>query len=136
VGEDERRKSRRPRSEPGKTRSYEIERTASDWGGASAERAQTLVLLCCLLRTSYRREVYTTAAAGLADWSEFDAEAERLSTEVSGISREDLTMVIEGSTFEISKTEHRRLHKKASDFARWGRRGGDAPPSPRASSPR
>jgi hypothetical protein len=66
----------------------------------------------------------------------FDAEAERLSIEVSGISREDLTMVIEGSAFEISKTEHRRLHKKVSDFARWGRRGGDAPPSPGASSPR
>ena len=66
----------------------------------------------------------------------FDAEAERLSIEVRGISREDLTMLIEGSTFEISTTEHRRSHKKASDFARWGRRGGDAPPSPRASSPR
>jgi hypothetical protein len=78
---------------------------------------------------------FDAAAAGLADWSEFDAEAARLSIEVRGRAREDLTMLIEGSTFEISTTEHRRLHKKASDFARWGRRGGDAPPSPRASSP-
>ena len=80
--------------------------------------------------------LFDAAAGGLADWSEFDAEAERLSIEVRGISREDLTMLIEGSTFEIPTTEHRRLHKEASDFARWGRRGGDAPPSPRASSPR
>jgi hypothetical protein len=65
------------------------------------------------------------AAAGMAGWSEFETEAERLSIKVRGISREDLTILIEGST-----TEHRRLHKKASDFARWGRRGGDAPPSP------
>ena len=79
---------------------------------------------------------FDAAAAGLADWSEVDAEAERLSIEVRGRAREDLTMLIEGSAFEISTTEHRRLHKKASDFARWGRRGGDAPPSPRASSPR
>jgi len=79
---------------------------------------------------------FDAAAAGLADWSEVDAEAERLSIEVRGRAREDLSMLIEGSTFEISTTEHRWLHKKASDFARWGRRGGDAPPSPRASSPR
>ena len=76
-------------------------------------------------------ELIDAATEGLADWSEFDGEAERLSIEVRGISREDLTILIEGST-----TEHRRLHKKASDFARWGRRGGDAPPSPGASSPR
>jgi hypothetical protein len=48
--------------------------------------------------------LFDAAAAGLADWSEFDAEAERLSIEVRGISREDLTMLIEGSTFEISTT--------------------------------
>ena len=81
-------------------------------------------------------ELIDATAEGLADWSEFDGEAERLSIEVRGRAREDLSMLIEGSTFEISTTEHRRLHKKASDFARWGRRGGGAPPSPRASSPR
>ena len=75
--------------------------------------------------------LFDAAAAGLADWSAFEAEAERLSIKVRGISREDLTILIGGST-----AEHRRLHKKASDFARWGRRGGDGPPSPRASSPR
>jgi hypothetical protein len=38
------------------------------------------------------------AAGGFADCSEFDAEAERLSIEVRGLSREDLAALIEGST--------------------------------------
>jgi hypothetical protein len=68
--------------------------------------------------------LFDTAAGGLADWSEFDAEAERLSIEVRGLSREDLRALIEGSTREIPTAEHRRLHQEASDFVRWGRRGG------------
>ena len=81
--------------------------------------------------------LFDAAAAGsLADGSEFDTEAERWGIEVRGLSRQGLTALIEGSTREILTTEHRSLHKKASDFARWGRRGGDAPPSPGASSPR
>jgi len=59
---------------------------------------------------------FDAAATGLADWSEFDAEAERLSIEVRGLSREDLTALITGSTLEIPTTEHRRLHQEASDF--------------------
>jgi hypothetical protein len=68
--------------------------------------------------------LFDAAAGGPAEWSEFDAEAERLSIEVRGLSREDLRALIEGSTLEIPTTEHRRLHQEASDFARWGRRGG------------
>src|SRR5215203_7034983 len=64
------------------------------------------------------------AAGGFADWSESDAEAERLSIEVCGLSREELRMLIESSTLEIPTTEHRRLHQEASDFVWWGRRGG------------
>jgi hypothetical protein len=64
------------------------------------------------------------AAAGVVDRSEFDAEAERLSIEVRGLSREELTTLIKSSTFEIPTTQHRRLHQEASDFVRWGRRGG------------
>jgi hypothetical protein len=64
------------------------------------------------------------AAGGLVYWSEFDTEAERLSIEVRGLSHEDLRVLIAGSTREISTTEHRRLHQEASDFVRWGRRGG------------
>ena len=72
----------------------------------------------CLLRR------IDAAATGIAEWSEFDAEAERLSVEVRGLSREELRMLIEGSTLEIATTEHRTLHREASDFVRWGRRGG------------
>jgi hypothetical protein len=68
--------------------------------------------------------LFEAAATGLADWSEFDAEAERWGIEVRGLSREDLSALIESSTREIPTTEHRRLHQEASDFVRWGRRGG------------
>jgi hypothetical protein len=33
-------------------------------------------------------------------------------------------VLIESSTRVIPTTEHRRLHQDASDFVRWGRRGG------------
>ena len=57
----------------------------------------------------------------------FDAEAaQRLSIEVRGLSREDLSALIAGSTRDIPTTEHRRLLQEASDFVRWGRRGGVA----------
>jgi len=58
----------------------------------------------CLLR------LFDAAAGGLADWSEFDAEAEqRWGIEVRGFSREELRAMIESSTREIPTTEHRRL---------------------------
>ena len=72
----------------------------------------------CLLR------LFDAAGGGLADWSEFDAEAQRWGIEVRGLSRVDLRALIESSTFELPTTEHRRLHQEASDFVRWGRRGG------------
>jgi hypothetical protein len=72
----------------------------------------------CLLRH------FDAAARGLADWSEFDAEAERWGIEVRGLSRKDLRALIEGSTLEIPTTEHRTLHQEASGFVLWGRRGG------------
>src|SRR5688572_33441758 len=68
--------------------------------------------------------LFDAAATGLANWSEFDAEAARLSIEVRGLSREDLFALIAVSTHEIPTTEHRRLHQEASDFLWWGRRGG------------
>jgi hypothetical protein len=72
----------------------------------------------CLLR------LFDAAATGLTDRSEFDAEAERWGVEARGLSHEDLAVRIESSTREIPTTEHRRLHQEASDFVRWGRRGG------------
>lgn len=74
--------------------------------------------------------LFDAAATGLADWSEFDEEAERWGVEVRGLSREDLAALIEGSTHDIPIAEHRRLLQEASDFVRWGRRGGIAPRSP------
>ena len=68
-------------------------------------------------------ELFDAASGSLADCSEFDAEADRLSIEVRGLSREDVSRLIESSTLEIPTTEHRRLHQEASDFVRWGRRG-------------
>ena len=44
--------------------------------------------------------LFDAMAEGLCAWSEYDAEAARLSIEDRGLSREDLTMVIEGSTFD------------------------------------
>jgi hypothetical protein len=38
--------------------------------------------------------LFDVAAGGLADWSEFDEEAERLSIEACGLSREDLRVLI------------------------------------------
>jgi hypothetical protein len=68
--------------------------------------------------------LFDEEAAGLADWSEFDAEAQRLSIEVRGLSREDMSALIAGSTHEIPTTESLRLHHEANDFVRWERRGG------------
>jgi hypothetical protein len=71
----------------------------------------------CLLGLFY-------AAGGLADRSEFDAGAERCGIEVRGLSGEDLAALIKSSIRQILATEHRRLCQEASDFVRWGRRGG------------
>ena len=68
--------------------------------------------------------LFDAAAEGLAEWSEFDAEVERWGVEVRGLAREDLGALIESSTREIPAAEHRRLHQEASEFVRWGRRGG------------
>jgi hypothetical protein len=69
-------------------------------------------------------QLFDAAATGLADWSEFDAEAECLGIDVRVLSREGLAALIESSTREIPITEHRRLHQEEGDFVRWGRRGG------------
>jgi hypothetical protein len=39
--------------------------------------------------------LFDAAFGGLADWSEFNAEAQHLSVEVCGLSREDLRALIE-----------------------------------------
>jgi hypothetical protein len=71
--------------------------------------------------------LFDAAATCLADRLEFDKEVQRWGIEVRGLSREELSALIAGSTHEIPTTEHRRLHQEASDFVRWGRRGGRRP---------
>jgi hypothetical protein len=61
--------------------------------------------------------LFDAAAGDLADWSEFDAEAERWGIEVRGLALEDPRALIESSTFKIPTPEHRRLHQEASDFS-------------------
>jgi hypothetical protein len=68
--------------------------------------------------------LFDVAATELADWSEFDAEAERWGIEARGLSREDL----DHYDRELHPRDpcHRasQAHQEASDFVRWGRRGG------------
>jgi hypothetical protein len=71
--------------------------------------------------------LFDATAGDFAEWSEFDAEVERLSIEVGGLSREDLRALVESSTCEIPTTEHRTLHQDASHFVRWGGAGAGGP---------
>jgi hypothetical protein len=75
-------------------------------------------------------ELSDAAAGGPANRSEFDAEAERWGNELRGLSREDLMVLIEGSTRQIPVSEHRRLHRVEGDFVRWSGGGGPEDPSP------
>ena len=75
----------------------------------------------CLLR------LFDAAAGVLADWSVFDAEAERLSIEVRGLSRKELTTLIKSSTFEIPTAQRiagyiRKLATSCGGERRRGRR--------------
>jgi hypothetical protein len=71
--------------------------------------------------------LFDAMIAGLAEWSEFDEEAERLSIEVCGLSRQGLTALIESSTHEIPTTEHRSLHQEEGDFVPWADVGAGGP---------
>ena len=59
--------------------------------------------------------------AGVGAWLEFEHEAERWGVPVE-IAREDLEELVERSTIVLEREKHRLLH--ASDWQRWGRRGG------------
>jgi hypothetical protein len=67
--------------------------------------------------------LFDAAAEGLSSWAEFDAEAERWGVDPR-LRREHLAAVVEGSTRDLPAADHRRLHRDAGDFERWGRRGG------------
>ena len=59
----------------------------------------------------------------LVGWFEREEEAFRYGVDPD-VSRNDLVVLIEGSTVEIAGDEHRAGHSAAGDFARWGRLGG------------
>jgi hypothetical protein len=54
-------------------------------------------------------------------WLDYELEALRWDVDPD-ISREELATLVEGSTVELDREEHRDGH--AGDFVRWGRRGG------------
>jgi hypothetical protein len=58
---------------------------------------------------------------GLQRWLDYELEALRCSVEPD-VGRDELAALIEDSTVELSREEHRDGH--AGDCARWGRRGG------------
>ena len=71
----------------------------------------------CLLR------LHDTAldGEGVEAWVEFTLECERWRVPVE-IARDDLQALVEASTEVLDRERHRLLH--ASDFVRWGARGG------------
>jgi hypothetical protein len=76
----------------------------------------------CLLRLRDRADAHTELdGEGLQRWLDYEFEALRWNVD-SDVSREVLAALVEGSTMELDRDEHREIH--AGDFARWGRRGG------------
>ena len=76
----------------------------------------------CLLRLHEEAEG-ELRLAGMGAWLEFELEAVRWGVPVE-IPREDLQRLVEASTVVMEREKHRLLH--ASDWQRWGRRGGAA----------
>ena len=74
----------------------------------------------CLLRLHEEAEG-ELRLAGMGAWLEFELEAERWGVPVE-IPREDLEALVEHSTVVLEREKHRLLH--ATDWQRWGRRGG------------
>ena len=76
----------------------------------------------CLLRLHEQVHVPGDLdAEALAAWFEWEMEAMRYGVDPD-VDRDELAAIVEASTVEIPRDEHRRGHE--SDFARWGRRGG------------
>ena len=76
----------------------------------------------CLLRLRDRAEERTEIdGEGIQRWMDYECEALRYGVDPD-TPRHELAAMVEGSTAEIPREEHRELH--ADDFARWGRLGG------------
>ena len=90
-----------------------------------ADRAKTEVhheVPRCLLRLRDKADAHTEFdGEGMQLWLDFEMEAMLRGVDPD-VSREELAALVEASTVEIGRDEHREAH--AADFARWGRRGG------------
>ena len=76
----------------------------------------------CLVRLRDRADAHPELdGEGIQLWLEFEMEAMLWGVDAD-ISRGELVALVEGSTVELPREEHRNRH--AEDFARWGRRGG------------
>jgi len=76
----------------------------------------------CLLRLRDRADERTELdGEGIQRWMDYECEALLFGVDPD-TPRDELAAMVEGSTVEIPRSEHREAH--AGDFARWGRRGG------------
>ncbi len=77
----------------------------------------------CLLGFFDRAASGELDGAGLQAWFEWEEEAFRYGLDPD-ISHGELATLIEDSTVEIPKEQHKASHSAAGDFAQWGRLGG------------
>jgi len=78
----------------------------------------------CVLRLRDRADAHPALdAEGLQLWLDYELEALRYGVDPD-VSREELVVLVEGSTVLLPREEHRAGHSEANDFVRWGRRGG------------
>jgi len=77
----------------------------------------------CLLRLRDEAHAGELDGEGFEAWLNFEHEALLWGVDPE-ISREELEALIEASTVSLGRDDHRTLHSEATDFARWGRRGG------------
>jgi hypothetical protein len=91
-------------------------------GADGAKREVHHGLPRCLLKLRDRADAHPELdGEGLQRWLDYEFEALRWGV-AAEVSREELAALVEGSTVELDRDEHRKRH--AGDFARWGRRGG------------
>ena len=75
----------------------------------------------CLLRLHEKANGASLDGEGIQAWVEWEIEAMRWRVPVE-ISQEDLERLVEGSETLLERERHRLVH--ASDWQRWGARGG------------
>ena len=76
----------------------------------------------CLLRLRDRADAHAELdGQGIQLWLDYECEALRWGVDPD-VTRDELAAMIDGSTVELSRDDHREAH--AGDFVRWGRMGG------------